>query len=193
MKIALCGGCFNPIHYGHLILAETAREYFNLDRIIFIPAGNPPHKVYDLAPAKDRYQMVKLATQNNQYFLVSLFEIKNKDKSYTYKTINFFKRKYPKDELFFLVGSDALLEIDSWKKGKKILDFCPFLVGMRPGFSTEKIEKEIIKKVTIFPFSGLDISGKEIRKRIYQGKSIKYFLPEKVKNYIYKNWLYAKK
>ena len=191
MKIALFGGCFNPIHYGHLILAETARGYFNLDRIIFIPAGNPPHKVFDLAKVKDRYQMVKLAIQNNKYFSLSAFELKNKDKSYTYKTISFYKQKYPKDELFFLLGSDTLLEIDTWKKGRKILEFCPFLVGVCPGFSTKKIEKEILEKVNIFPFRGLDISGKELREHIREGKSIKYFVPEKVEKYIYQKQLYA--
>lgn len=193
MKIALFGGCFNPIHYGHLILAETAREYFNLERIIFIPTGNPPHKVYDLAPAKDRYQMVKLAIRNNQYFFISAFELKNKGKSYTYKTINSFKQKYSKDELFFLVGSDILYEIDTWEKGMKILDLCCLLVGLRPGFSMEKIAPGILRKVSIFDFPGFPISAKELREYIRQGKSVKYSLPESVENYIYQKKLYAKK
>jgi nicotinate-nucleotide adenylyltransferase len=193
MKIALFGGCFNPIHYGHLILAETSREYLNLDQVIFIPAGKPPHKVSDLAPAEDRYQMVKLAIQNNKYFSLSPFELKSKGKSYTYKTINFFKRKYPKDELFFLIGSDTLLEIDTWEKGTKILELCSFIVGMRPGVPTEKVKKEILKKVTVFPLLGLDISSKELREYIGEGKSIKYFVPGNVEEYIYQNRLYGKK
>lgn len=193
MKIALFGGCFNPIHYGHLILAETAREYFSLDRVIFIPAGNPPHKTFDLAKAKDRYQMVKLAIQDNKHFSLSPFELKSKGKSYTYKTIIFFKKKYPYDKFFFLIGSDALFEIDTWKKGKKILEYCPFLVGIRPGFSRKKIDKDILQKVNIFPFSGLDISGRELRERIHKGKNIKYFVPQNVEEYIHKNRLYAEK
>lgn len=193
MKIALFGGCFNPIHYGHLILAETAREYLNLSRVIFIPAGKPPHKVSDLAPAKNRYQMVKLAIKNNKKFSLSTFELENKDKSYTYKTINFFKKKYPRDKLYFLIGSDTLFEIDTWEKGIKILELCSFIVGMRPGVPTEKVKKEILKKVTIFPLLGLDISSKELREYIRKGRSIKYFVPGNVEEYIYKNRLYGKK
>jgi len=190
MKIALFGGCFNPIHYGHLILAETAREYFHLDKIIFIPSGKPPHKSIDLAPSFYRYQMVKLAIANNKYFSHSPVELKRKSKSYTYRTIEIFKKKYPKDEVFFLVGSDTLFELDTWKKGRAILEFCQFIVGTRPGFLVEKVDKDILGRVSLFPIPGLDISGQEIRERTRQGESIKYLVPEEVEKYIYKNKLY---
>ncbi len=193
MKIALFGGCFNPIHYGHLILAETAREYFNLDRVIFIPTGNPPHKVSDLAPAEDRYRMVKLAIQNNKFFSLSPFELESEGKSYTYSTISFFKKKYLSARLFFIIGSDTLFEIDTWEKGTKILELCSFIVGMRPGVPNKKLSKEILKKVTIFPILGLDISSKELREYIRKGRSIKYFVPGNVERYICQNRLYGKK
>jgi len=192
MKIALFGGCFNPIHCGHLILAETAREYFVLDKIIFIPAGHPPHKTVDLASAQTRYDMVRLAIENNENFFISRIELKQKGKSYTYHTIQTYKNKHPQDEIFFLTGSDTLFELNTWKKGKRILEFCQFLVGIRPGFPREKVEKEILKKVNIFSFPGLDISGQQIRERIRQDKSIKYLIPEKVEKYIYEKGLYKK-
>lgn len=190
MKIALFGGCFNPIHYGHLILAQEARERFNLGRVVFIPSGKPPHKVVDLAPAIRRKKMVQLAIRDNQCFSSSSFEIKKKGKSYSYQTIEFFKKKYPRDEIFFLAGSDTLFEIDTWKKGHQILKLCPFLIGLRPGFSFKKVEKEILKTVITFPITAVDVSGKDIRHRVRQGKSIKYLVPEEVEKYIYENCLY---
>jgi len=192
MKSALFGGCFNPIHYGHLILAETALEYFDLDKVIFIPTANPPHKSTGLAPANDRYRMVKLAIENNPYFSLSRIEMGRRGKSYTYQTIAFYQKRYPRDKFFFLTGSDTLLELETWKKGREILKECSFLVGIRPGFPLEKIDKKILKAVHFFPIPGLNISGREIRTKIQQGKEIKYFLPERVKEYILENGLYKK-
>jgi nicotinate-nucleotide adenylyltransferase len=192
-KIALFGGTFNPIHYGHLLLAQTAKEYFSLDKVIFIPAGVPPHKRSPLACAYDRYRMTRLAIEGNKNFSSSPVEIKTKGKSYTYKTIRYFKKKYPKEEIFFLAGSDLLWEIDTWKGGRKLLDLCPFLVGLRKGFPLRKVDKAILEKVVLFPFLEIEISGSIIREKIKKGESIKYFLPEKVERYIKENNLYGEK
>jgi len=191
MKIALFGGSFNPIHYGHLVLAESARVKFSLDKIIFIPAGIPPHKNYiPLAPKKHRLNLVKLAIQNNKYFSVSDYELKKKGKSYTYQTIEYFKKTHPEDEIFFLMGIDLLAQVNSWKKGDKILDLCKFLVGKRIS-SNQNIPSQILKKVYVFDIPLIDISSTLIRDNIKKGQSIKYLTPEKVEKYILKNKLYT--
>src|SRR3989338_11463826 len=109
MKIGILGGTFNPIHIGHLILAEEAREKLGLDKIIFVPAYLPPHKDNsDIAPAKYRYRMIELAIQKNSYFSLSDMEIKRNGRSYTIDTLKEFKKLYPEDELHFIIGSDLL-------------------------------------------------------------------------------------
>ncbi len=190
MKIALFGGSFNPIHYGHLILAETARVKFSLDKIIFIPAGIPPHKSHiSLAPKEHRLNITKLAIKDNKYFSVSDYELKKEGKSYTYQTIEHFKKIYSKDEIFFLMGIDLLKQIFIWKMKKKILDICKFLVGKREKETTD-IPSSVLKKVYLFDIPVVDISSTLIRKNIKKGHSIKYLTPPEVEKYILKNKLY---
>ena len=133
MKIALFGGAFDPIHYGHMSLAESAYEKFKLDRVIFVPSGKPPHKCPASAHKIHRLEMVKLAIRDNPHFTVSDYELKKSGKSYTYQTIEYFKQKYPGDELFFLMGIDLFLTFNTWEKSRQLLDMCKFLVGIRPG------------------------------------------------------------
>lgn len=212
MKIAIFGGSFNPIHYGHLILAETARCNFNLDRIIFIPAGKPPHKPdIPLAEDKQRLQMIKIAISGNPAFGVSDYEIRKRGMSYTYDTIKHFRENVMKkkneiaspapgrarndtgNELFFIMGIDLLGEIHTWKKSEGLLDLCTFLVGTRPGFRVSQIPKRIRSKVRIFKIPSINISGTYIRRALREKKTIKYLLPEKVERYIYKNKIYISK
>lgn len=190
MKIILFGGCFDPIHFGHLLLAESAREYLKSDKVIFIPSGVSPHKIRHIASSKHRHNMAELAIKGNKCFYCSDIETKNKNKSYTYDTINSFKKIYNKDTILFLTGIDALLDIDTWAKGRALLDLCQFIVGTRPGFNLNRISADIKKKVVLVQFPELDISSTDLRHRIKTGKSIKYLLPEKVEKYIYENRLY---
>lgn len=191
MKIALFGGSFNPIHYGHLSLAEQARIEFKLDKIIFIPSGKPPHKIQTpLAYKFHRFNMIKLSISNNRFFSINDYEIKKNNISYTFDTIQHFKKKFHKDKFFFLLGLDLLLEIHTWKKYNVIFDLCQVLVGLRPDFSVKKIPKNIYKKVLLFNPPLLDISSTFLREQIKERKSIKYLVPPEVESYIYKNKLY---
>lgn len=187
MRIGILGGTFNPIHTGHLILAEETREKIGLDRIIFVPAYFPPHKQNsDIAEAKHRLAMVKLATSDNSNFSVSDLEIKRDGRSYTIDTIKELKVAYPKDDLYFIIGSDLLEYLDEWKDLDEIIKLVKFIVATRPGYPLEKIPSHI----ATIPIRAVDISGFEIRKAIKENKSFRYLVPEAVYQYINKEGLY---
>jgi nicotinate-nucleotide adenylyltransferase len=187
MRIGILGGTFNPIHIGHLILAEEIREKLELDRVIFVPAFLPPHKENgEIARASDRIAMVKLAIKSNPYFSTSDIEIKRGGRSYTIDTVREFKKIYPDDELYFITGSDLLKYLDEWKDLENVLQMVKFVVATRPGYPLEKIPS-YIKTVSI---RAVDVSAFEIRECIKQGKSFRYLVPEAVFNYINKNKLY---
>lgn len=195
MKIALFGGSFDPIHYGHLNLAESAYEKFNLDKVIFIPSGIPPHKCSTVAHKIHRLEMIKLAIRDNPHFAVSDYELKKSGKSYTYQTIEYFKQKYPEDGLFFLIGIDLFLTFNTWKKNNQLLGMCKFLVGVRPGIprcfaEVGSVGTKRNKTATIFKSPLIDISSTMLRKYIKEGKSVRYFLPQKVEEYILNKGLY---
>ena len=187
MKIGILGGTFNPIHIGHLILAEEAREKLKLDKIIFVPAYLPPHKENsEIMDARHRYRMVKLAIKTNRYFLVSGIEIKRDGRSYTIDTLKEFKKIYPGDELYFIIGSDLLKYLEDWKDLDEIIKMVKFIAATRPGYPLEKIPVYI----ATIPIRAVDISGFEIRKAISENKSFRYLVPEAVFNYINKCKLY---
>jgi nicotinate-nucleotide adenylyltransferase len=190
-KIALLGGSFNPVHYGHLSLAESARTKFSLDKIVFVPVGKQPHKLNSyLAPGRDRVTMIKLAIGTSKHCDIDDYEISSGLSNYTYKTIEHFKKIYDKDKLHFIVGIDILLDINKWEKGAGILDLCDFLVGMRPNFPVDKIPENLIRKVYLFKTPLLDISSTFIRGQIKSGNSVKYLTPDTVEQYILRNKLY---
>jgi nicotinate-nucleotide adenylyltransferase len=187
MKIGILGGTFNPIHIGHLILAEEAREKLGLDRVIFVPAFLPPHKDNsDIAPANDRLGMAKLAIRGNKYFSVSNSEIRRDGRSYTIDTINEFRGRFPADELYFLIGSDLLTYLDAWKDLDEIIKMVKFIVATRPGYPLEKIPAYI----STLAIRAVDVSGFQIRRCIREGKSFRYLVPEAVHRYISKRKLY---
>jgi nicotinate-nucleotide adenylyltransferase len=187
MKIGILGGTFNPVHLGHLILAEEAREKMQLDRIIFVPTYLPPHKEsLGIAAASDRYRMIKLAIKGNKYFGVSDAEIKRDGRSYTIDTIKEFKREFPRDELYFITGSDLLNYLEEWKDLSEIIKMVKFIVATRPGYPLEKIPA-YIRTVAI---RAVDISAFQIRNCIKENKSFRYLVPEAVYNYIVKKKLY---
>ncbi len=199
-RIGIMGGTFDPIHYGHLVLAEEIRTQFKLDKIIFIPAGIPPHKQdIDIAEGKHRYFMTLLATITNPYFKVSKIEIENDEVSYTVNTIMKLRDMYDKDtEIFFITGADALNEMETWRSPQKLFTLCRFIAATRPGVDYEKFKKKIdylnkkySSNIIVTAVPALAISSTDIRERIKLGKSIKYILPETVEHYIYKNNLYT--
>ena len=187
MKIGILGGTFNPIHIGHLILAEEVREKLNLDKVIFVPTNLPPHKDNsEIASAGARLAMVKVAIKGNAYFLASDMEIKRDGRSYTIDTLKEFKKIYPRDELYFIIGSDLLKYLDDWKDLDEIIKMVRFIVATRPGYPLEKIPPHI----STIPIRAVDISGFEIRKAIKENKSFRYLVPEAVFNYIVRKRLY---
>lgn len=197
MKIGLMGGTFNPIHMGHLIISEFLRITFPLDKVIFIPSGNPPHKNNDIAESNHRMSMVNLATSQNPFFEVSSIELKRTGKSYTIDTIKEIKDIYPNDELYFIIGSDSLLDLTSWKDFESLISKTNFLICGRP----ENTEESILNKIdeltkeynsNIIYIKGplIEISSTLIRDRIKDQKSIKYLVTGEVEEYIYKNNLY---
>ncbi len=190
------GGTFNPIHSGHLLVGEAARESLSLDKVIFIPAGTPPHKEKEeiLFSSEERYEMTKLAIRGNPGFGISRYEIEKSTPSYAIQTIQHFLELYGKEtQLHFILGSDSIMEILSWHRGKEILGLCHFAVVVRPGFHEtdlrEKLKgylKEKERKVTIIRAPVMEISSTEIRNRIHAGRTIRYLVPENVRKYIYK-------
>lgn len=189
MKIGILGGTFNPIHIGHLILAEEAREKLGLDKIIFVPAYLPPHKDNtDIAVAADRLKMVSLAIKQNKYFSVSDLEIRRDGRSYTIDTLKEFKKKYPDDDLYFIIGSDLLKYLDEWKDLSDIIKMVKFIVATRPDYPLEKIPAYI----STLAIRAVDVSGFEIRRCIEEGKSFSYLVPDAVFDYIKKKRLYQK-
>ncbi|MFH1779046.1 MAG: nicotinate-nucleotide adenylyltransferase [Candidatus Omnitrophota bacterium] len=188
MRIGILGGTFNPIHLGHLVLAEEAKEKLNLDKIIFVPAYIPPHKKGEaIAEASDRLKMVELAIKGNPYFETSTFEMDAKATSYSVETLKGFKKRYGEDtKLFFITGADSLGELFSWKELDEIFKLSQFIVANRPGYDIANVPKEI-EAVTI---TSLEISSSQIRRKIRENKSIRYLVPESVREYIIAKGLY---
>lgn len=187
MKIGILGGTFNPVHIGHLILAEEVRESLSLDKIIFMPTNLPPHKdVKDVILAKERYRMIELAIKGNKYFEVSDMEIERKGKSYTIDTINELRNKFPKETLYFITGSDLLKYLKEWKDLERIIKMVKFVVATRPGYPLEKIPSYI----STIAIRAVDISAYEIREAVKQDRSFRYLVPDEVFSYIKKKRLY---
>ena len=187
MKIGILGGTFNPIHIGHLILAEEVKDKLKLDKVIFILTNIPPHKQNsEIIDAKTRLKMVKLAIKGNRDFLVSDMEIKRGGVSYTIQTLQELKKIYPQDQLYFITGSDLLRYLDDWKDLSQILEMVNFVVATRPGYPLKMIPP-YIKTLEI---RAVDVSGFQIRKNLKEKRSVKYLVPENVLRYIKKNRLY---
>ncbi|MGM0471877.1 MAG: nicotinate-nucleotide adenylyltransferase [Bacillota bacterium] len=194
-RLGIMGGTFDPIHNGHLVTAEEAADQYNLDKVLFVPSANPPHKTnQQISPAQDRYMMAVLATMNNSKFDVSRIEIERGGLSYTIDTIRRLKEALPKVELYFITGADAILDIFSWKEPEKLLEKCQFIAATRPGYSLDKLQEDTFKdyQEQILPLSipRLDISATDLRQRVSKQRPIKYQLPESVAAYIYKRKLY---
>ncbi len=198
-RIGLMGGTFDPIHYGHLVTAEVARVKFQLEVVVFVPSGIPPHKqAIAISPGRDRFMMTVLATATNPHFEVSRAELDRKGPSYTIDTVREFQRRCaPGAEIFFITGADAALEIFTWKDARELLRACAFIVATRPGYCMERLEAELAEArrlaargVFVVEVPALAISSTDIRARVAEGDPIRYLLPESVENYIRKAGLY---
>ncbi len=186
-RIGVLGGTFNPVHIGHLCLAQTALEKMHLSKVVFVPAYMPPHKKGKaVALARCRCDMVRLAVKRNPCFEVSDFEIKKEGKSYTYQTMEYFHQRHPKDRLFFIIGEDTLPQLPRWRFIERVLRIADFIVVNRPGHMNSD---STIKHFGV-TMPGIDISSSYIRKQIADKKTIRYFVPDDVISYIVRNKLY---
>ena len=187
-RIGILGGTFNPIHIGHLAMAQMSREQLRLNKVIFVPSFLPPHKkIADLAAPEHRLNMVQLSIGGNPFFEVSDFEIRKRGKSFTVDTVMHFYRIFPQGtKLFFIIGGDSFPTLDSWKDIRSILKMVSIIVVNRPGY--KKGGHKIKHHSVIMP--GIDISSSFLRQRVRRGKSTKYFTVESVADYIHRYKLY---
>lgn len=216
-RIGLFGGTFNPIHRGHIRVAENVEEKFNLGRILFIPSYIPPHKgSFHIASPEHRMEMVKLAVSIHPGFHPSAIEIEEKGTSYSIFTLKKVRKIYSEAEIFFILGIDAFLEIETWKDTQEVLRQCSFIVVSRPGYRLGKAhdtlggkhslveigegtdmkivqENDPSARIFLFTIDALDISSSEIRQRAREGLSIKELVPESVEIYIQDNMLYQER
>ena len=199
MRVGVLGGTFDPVHLGHLAIAEEVRIKLDLDRVIFIPAGQPRLRADEyLTPASDRLRMVELATGDNPHFQVCGIEIQRSGPTYTVDTLVELGQRFgPDTSLYFIVGADILGQFHRWKDPEKVLDACHLVVVSRPGhrdddwpewFQGADSSKD---KVTQLEIPMVDISGTEIRRRASLGESVRHLVPDLVAEYIQDRKLYA--
>lgn len=216
MRLGIFGGTFNPIHFGHLRAAEEVRYGCNLDKIIFMPSGCPPLKSAELPEAIHRDAMTRLATGSNVNFLVSDLEMRQKVKSYTVTTVETLRKLYAGDELFFIMGLDAFLDLPHWREPERLVSSIDFIIVTRPGFEMQElmispyIEDTGVKpqaamtaagrislhlkggrNAQVVSISAFEVSSTSIRRLVREGKSIKYLVPEAVEQYIHSHHLYS--
>jgi nicotinate-nucleotide adenylyltransferase len=213
-SIALFGGTFDPIHAGHIAVAQAARRRFHLDAIYFIPSSRPPHKSkLTLTPFAHRYAMAALSCENHEGFLPSLAEAPPDSSGshvfYSLDTVKKFKKEFPSDHLYFILGADQFLEIPTWRHYEVLLDSCNFIIANRPGFRLDALRlvippemmgrgasgdanKIALRKSTVYLLSTVrsHISSTEVRQRLQTGKSVDGLVPASVEEYIRRQGLY---
>ncbi len=199
-KVGIMGGTFDPIHYGHLLLAQNALDTFALDEVMFVPSGTPWLKDSTKVLAKNkRVSMTGMAIEDNCHFALSTIEIDREGNSYSYETVEELKKEQPETEFYFILGADSLLEIEKWKHPDRLMAECSLLVAVRDDCDEEGLKKQIayLKEtynadIHILPAKRVDISSTEIRNLIADGKSVRYMLPDQVIRFIEKNHLYER-
>lgn len=199
MKIGLLGGTFDPIHIGHLIVAEEVRVQLGLDKVLFIPARQSPLKQDRLSsPVEDRLAMVEMAVGSNPFFEVSRIEMERDSPSYTIETVRFLlERSGPGTSIYFLVGLDQAMALPNWKDPLPLMEICQLVFLSRPGWPPldfESLEQHIPRareRILLIEVPAIGISSTEIRKRVSRGLSIKYLVPEAVEEYVLSNGLYT--
>lgn len=199
-RIGLFGGSFNPVHTGHLVMAQDAEGAFELDRVLFIPAMIPPHKLSQtLVTAEQRMDMLRLALGEHRSWEVSDVEIQRGGISYSIDTVRHMAAMYPEAELYFIIGGDTLPELPTWKEINALLDLCEVITMVRPGFEPDALRtmrltleprhlESLIQRVTIGHVIG--ISSTDVRMRVAKKQPIRYLVPETVEHYIREHGLY---
>lgn len=197
-RIGVLGGTFDPIHLGHLAAAEAAAEELGLERVLLVPAGQPPHRdPATVTPAEHRYRMAVLAAAGNPRFRVSRIEINRPGPSYTVDTLARLRRRLPDADLVFITGADAFPHVPDWRDADRLFALAEFAVVSRPGYDGGALEQALQRlaewqrrRVHRVDAVGLDISSRELRRRVRAGRSIRYLVPDAVLAYIEHYGLY---
>ena len=213
-RIGIFGGTFNPVHFGHLRVAEEVRQSFALEKLYLVPSARPPHKGHaEMVAAEKRLQMVRRARRGNPFIKASAYECRRRGTSYSITTIKYFKKRFPQAEIYFVIGGDAWSEIATWRAFPEFFGLANFIIISRAGFALEADESP----ESLFPFalkgefcyekkgcyqhvSGhrlhfmvvtrLDISSSMVREEVAAGRSLRYLVPDGVANYISEYGLY---
>jgi len=195
VRLGILGGTFDPIHYGHLAIAEEARVRFALERVLFVPAGEPPHKEQGLASGEQRYLMTVLATADHPAFAVSRIEIDRSGPSFTVETLRLLHAQQPDEELFLILGADMAVDFPKWREPETILELAQVIVATRPGIPNAALDalskQPGMERLLLMPAPGLDISSTALRQRIHAGTGLRYLTPDPVAAYLTKEGLYS--
>ena len=197
-KIGILGGTFNPIHIGHLILAEQAYDEYDLDEVIIIPSGISYLKsTEEVLPSDDRINMAVLAAGSNPHFTVSDIEVRRAGNSYTSETLEILKSQHPDYEYYFIIGADTLYNMESWKNPDRIFASCHILAAIRDNSTVSELNSKIADyksrfnaSVDILKTTDVEISSRMIRKLVSEGHSVRYYVPDAVNEYIVEHGLY---
>ena len=197
-RIGIFGGSFDPIHVGHLMLAQAALERFQLDKVLFMPAKLSPFKQkLTMTKAETRCFMVELAIQGNQGFEVSDLELNRPEPSYTIDTIRILKQQYPGVKIYFIAGADSIMELEGWMTFEELLQEVVFLAAYRPSHTRAQLESEVMRlnkkyqaDIRLVDFPDIDISSSYIRETIMRGGSARYLVPDKVLEFIHNEGVY---
>ncbi|MFM7592415.1 MAG: nicotinate-nucleotide adenylyltransferase [Isosphaeraceae bacterium] len=194
MRVGLFGGTFDPIHQGHLILAEFCREACSLDKVVFVVAGEPPHKGRPRTAARHRLEMVELAIAGNDAFEATDIEISRPGPHYTYETLELTTAARPGDELFFIIGADSLADLPGWRRPERIFELATIVVVNRPGIDSQLISQfsppEGAQPIIQVPMPDIGIASRSLRSRLAESKSIRYMVPRAVEMYLRHHRLY---
>lgn len=190
MKIGVFGGSFNPIHMGHLIIAEEARWQCDLETVLFIVTAHPPHKKEPRVDAESRFKMVEMAIDNEPDFRPSRIEIDRGGNSYTEETLKELQAAYPGADLYLIVGADSVLDFSAWKNPEAVIDMSHVVVVPRPGFDLSQMEPSLRAKVRVLEGPAVEISSTMIRQRLRENKTVRFLIPDKVERYIQEQRLY---
>ena len=198
-KIGIMGGTFDPVHMGHLILGEKAYEQLNLDKVLFMPSGNPPHKKNREGRATDeqRVEMVRRAISDNPHFELSLEEMHADGYTYTYHTLEKLKNKNPDTEYYFIIGADSLYNFDTWMKPERICKACTLVVASRNYGENDDLGQQIMHCAQTYngiflclDIMNVDVSSQQLRQWILEGHSVRYYVPDSVISYIREQHIY---
>lgn len=200
-KVGILGGTFNPVHMAHLIIAEVAQEDAGLDDVLFVPSGCSYLKdTSEILPAKDRINMTGLAIEDNPHFALSTIEIDRGGNSYTCDTLMELKERYPDQEYYLILGADNLFTMEEWKDVETVFQNAKILAAVRGSKKRADMEEKIAQlkekygaDIMLLNVRHVDISSSVVREKVAAGRSIRYMVPEKVREYILKNHLYEEK